>query len=108
MKKFGPLTLLLLGACQSTTRPERVSVAAAPPARSAPAERVWLRTDGQRASSSPVLLEAFNTDKAACVGEADSVSSAAEDCMRRRGYIFVARDEAPRMAAELQAKSRRR
>jgi hypothetical protein len=105
MKKFWPLILIGLGACQSTaSAPPRVASAAPPAATASSGERVWLRTDGQRASSSPVLLGAFNSDKAACVGDADYVSTAAEDCMQKRGYVFVPQDQAPKIAADLAAR----
>jgi hypothetical protein len=106
MKNLWPLGLLLLAACQSTSRPARPVATIAPPAQTATAsgERVWLRTDGQRASSSPRLLSAFNQDKADCIGEAETVSPAAEQCMRRHGYIFVPQSQAPQIAADLAAK----
>jgi hypothetical protein len=50
------------------------------------------------------LLRDFDNDKSACVGDADYVSAAAEDCMRKRGYIFVPKDQAPKIAAELSAR----
>ena len=101
MKKLFPIIGLVVAGCQSTA-PQR------PPAPVASTERVWLRLDGQPASSSPVLLDRFNRDKAACVKDADFVSEAAEKCRKDRGYVFVPASEAPRLAAQLAANARPR
>ncbi len=102
MKRGLLLLAVALGGCQSTvSTPVRTTVVetAAPSS-----EKVWLRTDGQRASSSPALLAKFEADKAACVGDADEVTDESEDCMRSKGYIFVDQRRAPQMAAQLAAR----
>ena len=101
MKRLSLIFVIALAGCQSTA----VQRPAAPVAATAPlGERVWLRMDGQRASSSPTLLAKFNADKSTCIGDAQFVSDAAEACMKTKGYTYVAASEAPQIAASLAAR----
>jgi hypothetical protein len=103
MKQSLLILALMLGGCQSTvaTAPMRTVVV-----DKAPEERIWLRTDGQRASSSRRLLASFEADKAACIRDEDEVTAESEDCMRHKGYIYVEQSRAPAMAAQLAARRR--
>ncbi len=100
MKKAILIVSLALGGCQSSTRPAAIPAVVAQPQSQ---DYVWLRRDGQRASSSPVLLAQFNSDKRACIGDATEVTSESESCMNTKGYIYVRSSEAPTIAAQLAA-----
>ena len=100
MKRFLLIFVVAVGGCQSST----VQRPVAPVPVVSSGERVWLRLDGQRASSSPTLLAKFNADKAACIGDATIVSDTAEACMRQKRYTYVAASEAPQIAASLAAR----
>ena len=97
MRKLILFAAIALGACSPTRAPDPAATAAA----SEP--KVWIRSDGRRASESPALVRQFTADKSACVGNATTVSDAAEDCMRGKGYIYVPQSQAPQIAAQLAA-----
>jgi hypothetical protein len=60
---------------------------------------IWVRADGKRGATDPVLVRQFETDRRACAeGGADHVS---ETCMTQRGYVFVREDQAEAKRVEL-------
>ena len=60
---------------------------------------IWLRADGKRGATDPVLVRQFEADRKACTqGGADRVN---ETCMTQRGYVLVREDEAEAKRVEL-------
>ena len=60
---------------------------------------IWLRADGKRGATDPVLVRQFEADRKACTqGGADRVN---ETCMSQRGYVLVREDEAEAKRVEL-------
>jgi hypothetical protein len=71
---------------------------------------VWLRLDGQRGSGNPALTQQFETDRTLCLGKMqqddeqdEPVDATAKDCMTKKGYIQVPKDEAVAKQEELAA-----
>lgn len=89
---------------------------------------VWIRLDGQRASSSPALQQQFETDKTICLGRmqqanlsgvsvyqggfygaiamsqrAQAADAVARGCMAERGYELVPLDQAEARRQQLAA-----
>ena len=60
---------------------------------------IWLRADGKRGATDPVLVRQFEMDRSACTaGGADHIS---ETCMTQRGYVLVREDQAEAKRVEL-------
>ena len=73
-------------------------------------QMVWLRLDGQRGSGNAALSQQFETDRTVCLGKMQQddeqdgpVDAAAADCMTKRGYIQVPKDQAEAKQEELAA-----
>jgi hypothetical protein len=91
-------------------------------------EMAYIRYDGQRASTDPVLAQQFQQDAAICQGEmqranvsgvtftgggfagavaaaerGNAVGQVAQGCMAQRGYAFVPKEEAEAKLAEFAA-----
>ena len=89
---------------------------------------IWIRLDGQRASSSPALQQQFETDKTICLGRmqqanlsgvsvyqggiygaiamsqrAQAADAVARGCMAERGYELVPLDQAEERTQQLAA-----
>jgi hypothetical protein len=55
-------------------------------------EMNWIRADGKRGATDPVLVRQFEADRKACAqGGADRIN---ETCMTQRCYVLVREDEA--------------
>jgi hypothetical protein len=60
---------------------------------------IWVRADGKRGATDPVLVRQFEMDRRACTeGGADHVR---ETCMTQRGYVLVREDQAEAKRVEL-------
>jgi hypothetical protein len=60
---------------------------------------IWLRADGKRGATDPVLVRQFEADRKACTQRgADRIN---ETCMTQRGYVLVREDEAEAKRVEL-------
>src|SRR5665647_276214 len=91
-------------------------------------EMVYLRIDGQRGSTDPVLAQQFEVDRTICSGEmqkanvsgvtyagggmaglaaqierSNAVGQVAQGCMAQRGYLSVPKEEAEAKMADLAA-----
>lgn len=91
-------------------------------------ETVYVRLDGQRAASDPILAQQFEVDRTICSGEmqkanvsgvtfaggglagaiaaaerSNAVGQVAQGCMAQKGYLLVAADQAEAKNAELAA-----
>lgn len=89
-------------------------------------EMAYVRLDGQRSSTDPVLHQQFEVDRTICSGEmqkanvsgvtytgggfaglaaqierSNAVGQVAEGCMAQRGYLLVPKEQAEAKAAEL-------
>ena len=91
-------------------------------------EMVWIRLDGQRASTNPVLAQQFETDRTICLGKtqqanlsgvaiyqggihgaiamnerAQAADAVARGCMAEKGYEFVPLEQAELRRQQLAA-----
>ena len=68
-------------------------------------EMAWVRTDGRRIGSDPNLLQQGQTDIAVCNANLDagSVDQGGRDCMAKKGYALVRKDQAEQARAGYQA-----
>ena len=59
-------------------------------------EMAWVRTDGKRIGNDPDLLKEGQTDIAACNANLDAgaVDQGGRDCMAKKGYALVRKDQA--------------
>ncbi len=93
-----------------------------------PTKMLWVRIDGQRVSTNPVLLQQAEVDKTICLGErqkaglsgvtvasggiagaiamqerTQAADQVAAGCMAEKGYLMVPEDQAAAKIAELAA-----
>ena len=68
-------------------------------------EMAWVRTDGRRIGNDPDLLKQGQTDIAVCNANLDagSVDQGGRDCMAKKGYALVRKDQAEQARAGYQA-----
>ena len=73
-------------------------------------QMAWLRIDGQRGTGNPVLTQQFETDRTICLGKKqqdneqdEPVDEVAKDCMAKKGYIQVPKDQVEAKQEELAA-----
>ena len=59
-------------------------------------EMAWVRTDGKRIGNDPDLLKQGQTDIAVCNANLDAgaVDQGGRDCMAKKGYALVRKDQA--------------
>ncbi len=64
-------------------------------------EMAWVRTDGRRIVEDPDLLKQGQTDMAFCHANLDAggVDQAGRDCMAKKGYALVRKDQAEQARA---------
>jgi hypothetical protein len=64
-------------------------------------EMSWVRTDGRRIVDDPDLLKQGQTDIALCHANLDTgvVDQGGRDCMAKRGYALVRKDQAEQARA---------
>ena len=64
-------------------------------------EMAWVRTDGKRIGNDPDLLKQGQTDIALCHANLDTgvVEQGGRDCMAKRGYALVRKDQAEQARA---------
>ena len=64
-------------------------------------EMAWVRTDGRRIANDPDLLKQGQTDVAVCNANLDAgvVDRGRQDCMSRKGYALVRKDQAEQARA---------
>jgi hypothetical protein len=64
-------------------------------------DMAWVRTDGRRIVEDPDLLRQGQTDVALCHANLDGggVDQAGRDCMAKRGYALVRKDQAEQARA---------
>jgi hypothetical protein len=64
-------------------------------------EMAWVRTDGRRIVDDPALLQQGKTDIAVCHANLDvgTVGEKARECMTRKGYDLVRKDQAEEVRA---------
>jgi hypothetical protein len=72
-------------------------------------EMAWVRTDGKRIADDPALLQQGKTDIAVCQANLDagSPTETARDCMARKGYALVQKDQAEELRAAYAAAAQR-
>ena len=65
----------------------------------------WVRTDGKRIGNDPYLLKQGQTDIAACNANLDAgaVDQGGRDCMAKKGYALVRKDQAEQARAGYEA-----
>ena len=65
----------------------------------------WVRTDGRRIANDPDLLKQGQTDIAVCNANLDAgvVDQGRRDCMARKGYALVRKDQAEQTRAGYEA-----
>ena len=68
-------------------------------------EMAWVRTDGRRIANDPDLLKQGQTDVAVCNANLDAgvVDQGRRDCMSRKGYALVRKDQAEQARAGYEA-----
>jgi hypothetical protein len=68
-------------------------------------EMAWVRTDGRRIANDPDLLKQGQTDIAVCSANLDAggVDQGRRDCMARKGYALVRKDQAEQARAGYEA-----
>ena len=68
-------------------------------------EMAWVRTDGRRIANDPDLLKQGRTDIAVCNANLDAgvVDQGRRDCMARKGYALVRKDQAEQTRAGYEA-----
>jgi hypothetical protein len=68
-------------------------------------EMAWVRTDGRRIANDPDLLKQGQTDIAVCNANLDAgvVDQGRRDCMARKGYALVRKDQAEQTRAGYEA-----
>ena len=68
-------------------------------------EMAWVRTDGRRIGSDPDLLKQGQTDIAVCNANLDAgaVDQGGRDCMAKKGYALVRKDQAEQARAGYEA-----
>jgi len=68
-------------------------------------EMSWVRTDGKRIGNDPDLLKQGQTDIAACNANLDAgaVDQGGRDCMAKKGYALVRKDQAEQARAGYEA-----
>ena len=68
-------------------------------------EMAWVRTDGRRIANDPDLLKQGQTDIAVCNVNLDAgvVDQGRRDCMARKGYALVRKDQAEQTRAGYEA-----
>ena len=64
-------------------------------------EMAWVRTDGKRIGNDPDLLKQGQTDIALCHANLDTgvVDQGGRDCMAKKGYALVRKDQAEQARA---------
>ena len=64
-------------------------------------EMAWVRTDGRRIGSDPNLLQQGQTDIAVCSANLDAgaIDQGGRDCMAKKGYALVRKDQAEQARA---------
>ena len=64
-------------------------------------EMAWVRTDGRRIGDDPDLLKLGQTDIAVCNANLDAgvVDQGGRDCMAKKGYALVRKDQAEQARA---------
>jgi hypothetical protein len=68
-------------------------------------EMAWVRTDGRRIANDPDLLKQGQTDIAVCNANLDAgvADQGRRDCMARKGYALVRKDQAEQTRAGYEA-----
>ena len=64
-------------------------------------DMTWVRTDGRRIGSDPDLLKQGQSDMALCHANLDTggVDQVGRDCMAKKGYALVRKDQAEQARA---------
>jgi hypothetical protein len=72
-------------------------------------EMAWVRTDGKRIGNDPDLLKQGQTDIAVCNANLDAgaVDQGGRDCMAKKGYALVRKDQAEQSRAGYEASAPR-
>lgn len=85
------MMVLALMAAQSS----QFGCATSKPEMSVP-EMAWVRIDGRRIADDPALLQQGKTDIAVCHAnlDVDKVDEKVRECMTRKGYALVRKDQA--------------
>jgi hypothetical protein len=73
-------------------------------------EMAWVRTDGRRIGDDADLLKQGHTDIAVCNANLDAgvVDQGGRDCMAKKGYALVRKDQAEQARAEYAASAPQR
>jgi hypothetical protein len=73
-------------------------------------EMAWVRTDGRRIVDDPDLLKQGQTDIALCRANLDAgvVDQQGQDCMAKKGYALVRKDQAEQARAGYAASAAQR
>ena len=68
-------------------------------------EMAWVRTDGKRIGNDPDLLKQGQTDIAICNANLDAgaIDQGERDCMARKGYALVRKEQAEQARAGYEA-----
>ena len=68
-------------------------------------EMAWVRTDGRRIGNDPDLLQQGRTDIAVCNANLDAgaVDQGGRECMAKKGYALVRKDQAEQTRAGYEA-----
>jgi hypothetical protein len=68
-------------------------------------EMAWVRTDGKRIGNDPDLLKQGQSDIAVCNANLDAgaVDQGGRDCMAKKGYALVRKDQAEQARAGYEA-----
>ena len=68
-------------------------------------EMAWVRTDGKRIGNDPDLLKQGQTDIAICNANLDAgaIDQGGRDCMAKKGYALVRKDQAEQARAGYEA-----
>ena len=68
-------------------------------------EMAWVRTDGKRIGNDPDLLKQGQTDITVCNANLDAgaVDQGGRDCMAKKGYALVRKDQAEQARAGYEA-----
>jgi hypothetical protein len=82
-----------------------ISVALGMPVSCATNKPDWVRTDGRRIGNDPDLLKQGQTDIAVCNANLDAgaVDQGGRDCMAKKGYALVRKDQAEQARAGYEA-----
>jgi hypothetical protein len=73
-------------------------------------DMAWVRTDGRRIVDDPDLLKQGHTDMALCRANLDAgvVDQGGRDCMAKKGYALVPKDQAEQARAGYAASATQR